>query len=100
MPPRPDRVSGPRGFPARAVAGRERDAGDEEIVHSVRSGWTPEVYRHLAYMELRVILAALFWRFDLSFAGEVDDTSMEMMELWLANPCDQRLDVIAGERKR
>ena len=53
---------------------------------------------HLAYMELRVILAALFHRFDLSFARPVPDDDMEMHELWLANPRAQRLDVIAKEK--
>ncbi|KAI9818759.1 MAG: hypothetical protein M1827_007579 [Pycnora praestabilis] len=54
---------------------------------------------HLAYMELRVILASLFYRFDLSFAHEIDDESMGMTEFWLANPTGQRLDVLAKEKK-
>lgn len=53
---------------------------------------------HLAYMELRVILAALFHRFDLAFARPVSDESMAMHELWLANPEAQCLDVVAKER--
>lgn len=53
----------------------------------------------LAYMELRVILAALFHRFDLEFAHEIDDASMELDEFWLANPIGQRLDVIARARR-
>lgn len=53
---------------------------------------------HLAYMELRVILASLFHRFDLSFAGDVTDESMDMHELWLANPKDQNLSVFAKEK--
>jgi len=53
---------------------------------------------HLAYMELRVILTSLFRRFDLSFAGITTDASMDMAEFWLANPCGQRLAVIAKER--
>ena len=52
----------------------------------------------VAYMELRVILASLFYRFDLSFAHDVTDESMGMTEFWLANPTGQRLDVIAKER--
>lgn len=53
---------------------------------------------HLAYMELRVVLAALFHRFELSFAYPTDDRSMDLDEYWLANPISQRLDVIAKER--
>lgn len=53
---------------------------------------------HLAYMELRVILAALFYRFDVSLAHEVSDEEMGLYELWLANPKGQRLDIIAKER--
>ena len=52
----------------------------------------------LAGMELRVILAALFHRFDLEFARDVEDASMELDEFWLANPVGQRLDVVATER--
>jgi benzoate 4-monooxygenase len=52
----------------------------------------------LAYLELRVILASLFYRFDLSFAYNITDESMGMHELWLANPIGQHLDVIAKER--
>ncbi|EXJ65327.1 hypothetical protein A1O7_01668 [Cladophialophora yegresii CBS 114405] len=55
---------------------------------------------HLAYMELRVILAALFHRFDLKFAGEVSDESMDMHELWLAAPVAQNLSVIATEKEK
>lgn len=54
---------------------------------------------HLAYMELRVILAAHFHRFDLSLAHYTSDESMDMHELWLANPKAQRLDVIAKEKE-
>ncbi|KIY02004.1 uncharacterized protein Z520_02142 [Fonsecaea multimorphosa CBS 102226] len=54
---------------------------------------------HLAYMELRVILAALFHRFDLRFAGPVSDESMDMHELWLAAPAGQNLSVIASEKE-
>jgi cytochrome P450 len=51
---------------------------------------------HLAYVELRVILAGLFHRFDLQLVEENDtDTSMEMHELWLAAPQGQRLSVLA-----
>lgn len=53
---------------------------------------------HLAYMELRVILAALFHRFDLKFASEVKEASMDLDEFWLANPIGQHLDVIATQR--
>lgn len=53
---------------------------------------------HLAYMELRVILASLFYRFDLSMADDVTDESMDLVEFWLANPKAQRLNVIAKER--
>ncbi|KAJ9606411.1 hypothetical protein H2200_009372 [Cladophialophora chaetospira] len=53
---------------------------------------------HLAYMELRVILAALFHRFELRFHGEVSDASMDMHELWLAAPVEQRLSIIAKEK--
>ena len=53
----------------------------------------------LAWMELRVILAALFYRFDLVFAGEVDEKSMGLDEFWLANPVGQCLDVVVGERR-
>lgn len=55
---------------------------------------------HLAYMELRVILAALFWRFDLKSVGDCDDGSMEIDEFWLANPLGQRLSIVATERRR
>ena len=53
---------------------------------------------HLANMELRVILASLFWRFDLKLAGEASEESMEMDEFFLASPVGQRLDVVATER--
>ncbi|KAK4696162.1 hypothetical protein P7C71_g1713, partial [Lecanoromycetidae sp. Uapishka_2] len=53
---------------------------------------------HLAYMELRVILAALLHRFDLVFADEITDGSMDLDEFWLANPIGQHLDVTASER--
>lgn len=54
----------------------------------------------LAWMELRVILGALFHRFELEFAGGgVDiDAGMEMTEFWLANPVGQCLGVVARER--
>ncbi|KAK6364743.1 hypothetical protein LTS17_011848 [Exophiala oligosperma] len=52
----------------------------------------------LAYMELRVILAALFHRFDLAFAHPISDESMDLHELWLANPKGQSLDVIARQK--
>ena len=53
---------------------------------------------HLAYMELRVILASLFSRFDLSFVRECTDESMDLDELWLASPIGQHLDIYAKER--
>lgn len=53
---------------------------------------------HLAYMELRVILAALFSRFELTL-GDTSDAEMELDEFWLANPIGQRLDVIVKERQ-
>ena len=53
---------------------------------------------HLAYMELNVILTTLFHRFDLTFAHEVSESSVDLDEFWLANPIGQRLDVIAKER--
>ena len=53
---------------------------------------------HLAYMELRVILASLFWRFDLSFATTFKDENMAMDEFWLANPVGQDLSVVVSER--
>ena len=46
-----------------------------------------------------MILAALFHRFDLRFAHEIDDASMELDEFWLANPVGQHLDIIATERR-
>jgi len=52
----------------------------------------------LAYMELRLILAALFHRFDLSLAPGFEDECMDMHELWLANPKGQDLAVIAKEK--
>ena len=53
---------------------------------------------HLANMELRVLLASLFWRFDLRLGEGASEESMEMDEFWLANPVGQRLDVLATER--
>jgi len=52
---------------------------------------------HLAYMELRVILASLFYRFDMTLLGN-PDRDMEMDEFWLANPIGQKLNVVAMER--
>lgn len=54
---------------------------------------------HLAYMELRVILASLFHRFEMRLVDESDtDESMDMHELWLAAPQGQKLNVLARER--
>ena len=53
---------------------------------------------HLANMELRVILASLFWRFDLRLGKGASEESMEMDENFLAIPMGQRLDVVATER--
>lgn len=54
---------------------------------------------HLAYVELRVILASLFHRFDLSLIEDRDtDRAMDMHELWLAAPKGQKLNVCAKER--
>ena len=55
---------------------------------------------YLAYMELRVILANLFHRFDLIFSSTFEDKNMEMDEFWLANPIGQDLSIIATERRR
>ncbi|EXJ83058.1 hypothetical protein A1O1_06676 [Capronia coronata CBS 617.96] len=52
---------------------------------------------HLAYMELRIILASLFHRFSLTLIDR-DDEKMKMHELWLAAPCGQTLIVHAKER--
>ena len=52
---------------------------------------------HLAYMELRVILAALVHRFDMTMV-DMKDSDMEMQELWLAAPCEQKLLVQATQR--
>lgn len=52
----------------------------------------------LAYMELRLILAALFHRFDLGLAPGFEDECMDMHELWLANPKGQDLAVLAKEK--
>ena len=54
---------------------------------------------HLAYMELRVILASLFHRFDLKFADTFEDKNMAIDEFWLANPIGQDLSIIAIERE-
>ncbi|KAL8827188.1 MAG: hypothetical protein Q9191_003339 [Dirinaria sp. TL-2023a] len=57
---------------------------------------------HLAWMELRVGLAALFWRFPgLSLAEREGDGEevMELDEYWLANPKGQMLDVWAKEMR-
>ncbi|KAI1619965.1 cytochrome P450 [Exophiala viscosa] len=54
---------------------------------------------HLAYVELRVILASLLHRFELSLIEQEDtDKAMDMHELWLAAPEGQRLLVFAKER--
>jgi benzoate 4-monooxygenase len=53
---------------------------------------------HLAYMELRVILAGLFYRFDMTLAPDVTADSMDLDEYWLANPKAQRLNIFAKER--
>ncbi len=53
---------------------------------------------HLAYMELRVILASLFWRFEMSLLGD-PDRDMELDEFWLANPVGQKLEVMVRERQ-
>lgn len=53
---------------------------------------------HLAYMELRVILAAIFHRFDITFAHPISDESMRMHELWLASPKGESLDCIVKEK--
>lgn len=55
---------------------------------------------HLAWMELRVGLAALFWRFRslrLREGEGTEDEEMEIDEYWLANPKGQKLDVWANE---
>ena len=52
---------------------------------------------HLANMELRVILAALVYRFDMRMV-EMGEGDMEMHELWLAAPCRQKLMVKARQR--
>ena len=52
---------------------------------------------HLAYMELRVILAALMYRFDMTMLNTTDK-EMEMHELWLAAPQGQKLSVQAKQR--
>ena len=56
---------------------------------------------HLANMELRVILASLFWRFEIKGVGDVREVErgMELDEFWLANPLGQRLDVLVEERR-
>ncbi|KAJ9606678.1 hypothetical protein H2200_008686 [Cladophialophora chaetospira] len=53
---------------------------------------------HLAMMELRVILAALFHRFEVSFAELVTEESMRMHELWLASPKGGKLDCVVKEK--
>ena len=55
---------------------------------------------HLAYMELRVILATLFHRFELEFKDDQKkiDEGMDMHELWLAAPVGQSLSVLATEK--
>ena len=52
---------------------------------------------HLAYMELRVILAAIFYRFDMTMT-DTKDSDMDMHELWLAAPCGQKMFVHAKQR--
>lgn len=53
---------------------------------------------NLAFMELRVILASLLRRFELSLDHEHNDLDMEMHELFLASPQAQKLNVFVKER--